>query len=476
MRILFVAAEASPLVKVGGLADVIGSLPNALAGLGHEVRLMMPQYGAIDVNQYPLVTVRERFDVPVGGGTEPASLRLDNLKKVFAYLVGNDGYFGGEQVYGGDDLNRFLFFSRAAFSIVGHLGWKPDVIHCHDWHTALLPMWLKKRRAPYATVFTIHNLAYQGRFDDDYLNASGLSQDWKDLNAGAPPPPYCFLGQGITWADLVTTVSETYAKEILNPEYGEGLDHLLRYRQKDLVGIVNGIDYEEYNPEKDPYIPARFSASTIARRAGNKLALQKQFNLPPDAQTPLIGMVQRLDDQKGIDILVEAIDTVLQEKAQLVIVGRGREHYEASLTEIAGRFPEQMGLFTGFDEAVARLAYAGCDIFLMPSRYEPCGLGQMIAMRYGAVPVVRHTGGLADTVPELSPDLGKGNGFVFKEYTPEAMIGAVKRSLETYRNRKAWTRVMERLMKQDFSWQNSAKKYEAAYKRVVDFPKLLTRQ
>lgn len=467
MRILFVAAEASPLVKVGGLADVIGSLPNALAGLGHEARLIMPQYGTVDTERFPLVTVRDKFDVLAPTGEKTASLRLANLKKVFAYLIGNGRYFGGRQVYGDNDLDRFLFFSRAVFSIVGHLGWRPDVIHCHDWHTALLPKWLKKQRTPYATVFTIHNLAYQGQFDDKYLDTSGLSQDWQDFPPGASPSPFCFLGQGITWADLVTTVSETYAKEILTPEYGEGLDHLLRYRRKDLVGIVNGIDYEEYNPEKDPYIPTRFGATTIARRAANKLALQKRFNLPEDTGTPLIGMVQRLDDQKGVDILVEAIDDILATQAQLVVVGKGREHYEASLTEIVSRYPGQMGLFTGFDEAVARLVYAGCDIFLMPSRYEPCGLGQMIAMRYGAVPVVRRTGGLADTVPELSADLSEGNGFVFDEYSPEAMVSAVKRSFEAYQNRTAWTSVMVRLMKQDFSWQHSARKYEAAYRRVM---------
>ncbi len=471
MRILFVAAEANPLAKVGGLADVIGSLPNALAGLGHEVRLIIPQYGCIDTNRFPTVTVTDKLEVPTAGGMQPASLRITNVKKVFTYLMGNERYFSGE-VYGGDDLNRFLFFSRAVFAVLPRLGWKPDIIHCHDWHTALLPMWLKKAGTPYASLFTIHNLAYQGLFDDNFLNVSGLRQDWKDFPAGSPPPPYNFLSQGIIWPDLVTTVSETYAREILTPEYGEGLNHILRYRQKDLVGIVNGIDYDDYNPEKDPYIPARFGSSSLEKRAGNKMALQKQFNLPVDAEIPVIGMVQRLDDQKGIDILGRAIDSIMQTKAQLVIVGQGREHYEAMLKESAGRYPRQIGLFTGFDEAVARLAYAGCDIFLMPSRYEPCGLGQMIAMRYGAIPVVRHTGGLVDTVPELSPDMSRGNGFVFRDYSTEALVSAVKKSLEAYKNTKAWLKIVERVMKLDFSWHNSAKKYEAAYKRAFDPRKL----
>jgi len=476
MRVLFIAAEASPLAKVGGLADVIGSLPNTLAGLGHEVRIMLPQYGSINTNEFPLVTVRDRSDVVAGAKMESASLKIASVKKVFAYLIGNDQYFGGNEIYGKDDLNRFLFFSRAVSAILPHLGWKPDVIHCHDWHTALLPMWLKKRCAPYATVFTIHNLAYQGAFGENFLEVSGLKEDWKDYPAGAPPPPDNFLCPGILWADLVTTVSETYAREILTPEYGAGLDHLLRYRQNDLIGIVNGIDYEEYNPEKDPYIRAKFSSSNLATRVTNKLALQKQFNLPQDAEIPVIGMVQRLDEQKGFDIVGKAIDTILQEKAQLVIVGRGREHYETELTEMATRYPQQMGLFIGFDEAIARLVYAGCDMFLMPSLYEPCGLGQMIAMRYGAVPVVRHTGGLVDTVPELSLDLSKGSGFVFKEYTPEALISAVARSREAYQNRKAWTQLMQRVMKLDFSWQNSAKKYESAYRRIVGSVKQVTKQ
>ena len=277
------------------------------------------------------------------------------------------------------------------------------------------------------------------------------------------------MSQGILWADLVTTVSETYAKEILTPEYGVGLDPLLRYRQKDLLGIVNGIDYEEYNPETDPHIRANYGSSTLERRVVNKLALQRQANLPQDAGMPLIGMVQRFDEQKGFDIVERALASIFEETdAQLVILGHGREQYENMLRQMASRYPGRMAVFITFDNSLAHLIYAGCDMFLMPSRFEPCGLGQQIAMRYGALPIVRHTGGLVDTVPELTPDLTEGRGFVFKDYTPESLIAAAIRGVGAFRNKSAWEGAVRRVMKLDFSWQASAAKYEAAYKRVLE--------
>jgi starch synthase len=468
VRILFVAAEASPLVKVGGLADVIGSLPNALTRLGHDVRLIIPQYGGINVSQYPLTTVKNKLDIAMMGKIESASLTVTTLKDgVPVYMIESSQYFGGKEIYGKDDLKRFLFFSRAVFEILLQLDWQPEIVHCHDWHASLAVMWLKKANYPCATIFTIHNLAYQGVFDEAFLVKSGLDNNW-DYPSGAPKPPLNFMSQGILWADLVTTVSETYAKEILTPEYGVGLDPLLRYRQKDLLGIVNGIDYEEYNPATDPYIRANYDSSTLERRVVNKLALQKQANLSQDAEIPLIGMVQRLDEQKGFDILEKAAGPILKEtKAQLVILGRGRKYYENMLSQIASKYPGQVALFIAFDNTLAHLIYAGCDMFLMPSRFEPCGLGQLISMRYGALPIVRHTGGLVDTVPELTPDLAQGNGFVFRDYAPEALITAVKESVDAFKNKKAWGGAMQRVMRLDFSWQASAAKYEAAYYKAI---------
>lgn len=469
MRVLFVASEATPFAKVGGLADVVGSLPKALTGLGHDVRVIIPKYGIIDVSRYPATPVKDNFRIPIMAKMERATLKFTTREdKVPLYMIENRRYFGGKEVYSENDLERFLFFSRAVSEILPRLDWQPEIVHCHDWHASLVVMWLKKAGYPYAKVFTIHNLAYQGAFDEAFLALSNLKEQWEDYPLDAPKPPLNFMSQGILWADLVTTVSVTYAKEIVTPEYGEGLDPLLRYRQKELLGIANGIDYAEYNPATDLHIPADYDSSTLERRITNKLALQRKANLPEDAETPLIGMVQRLDEQKGFDILEKAAESILKEtKAQLVILGRGREHYENMLRQIASRYPQQVALFIAFDNPLAHLIYAGCDMFLMPSRFEPCGLGQLIAMRYGSLPIVRHTGGLVDTVPEFTPDLSKGSGFVFRDYTPEALIAAVKKAVDAFGNKRGWHQAMQRVMRLDFSWQASAKKYEAAYQKVL---------
>ncbi|MFH0768959.1 MAG: glycogen/starch synthase [Chloroflexota bacterium] len=467
MKILFVAAEMSPLAKVGGLADVTGSLPQALIGLGHDVRVMIPQYGTIDFSRYPLTPVEGKFKVPIMGNNELANLNLTMIKdKVPVYTIENQKYFGGDKVYGENDLERFLFFSRAVFEILPELEWQPEIVHCHDWHTALAVMWLKRHLNLKKVVFTIHNLAYQGAFDEAFLVKSELKSCWMDSRSGALEPPLNFLSQGILWADLVTTVSKTYSQEILTPQYGEGLDALLRlrYRQRDFVGIVNGIDYEEYNPETDPHIEANYNSKTVEKRIVNKLALQKRAGLPQDAGIPLFGMVQRLDEQKGLDLLEKAAELLLADShVQLVVLGKGREHYEDMLSHIATRYPQKVALFAAFDNSLAHLIYAACDLFLMPSRFEPCGLGQLIAMRYGALPLVRHTGGLVDTVPEFTPNLEKGNGFVFREYTPEALATAFKQGVKAFNNQEAWHQVIRRVMKLDFSWRASARKYETFY-------------
>jgi len=468
MKILFIAAEATPLAKVGGLADVVGSLPTALIELGHDVRLMIPQYGTIDLSPYSVSHLEDNFGVRSMGKVESAGLNITTIKhKVPVYMVENKTYFGRDDVYSRNDLERFLFFSRAVFEILPQLDWQPEVVHCHDWHTALAVMLVKKRPNPPAMIFTIHNLAYQGVFDKSFLAESGLENDWRDYPSDAPKPPPNLMSQGILWADLVTTVSETYAKQIVTPEYGEGLDSLLRYRQKDLLGIVNGLDYEEFNPEIDPYLQVNYNSTSIERRTLNKLALQKRANLPQDADIPLIGMVQRLDEQKGFDILEKAADHLLTEtRAQFFILGKGRERYENVLKRIAAKYPEQVAAFITFDNPLAHLIYAGCDLFLMPSRFEPCGLGQLIAMRYGALPLVRHTGGLADTVLELTPDLEDGSGFIFRDYTSEALIAVVRQGIEAFKNKVAWHQAMRRVMKRDFSWRASAVKYERAYRQI----------
>ena len=470
MRILFVAAEATPLAKVGGLGDVIGSLPKALNLLGHDVRVIMPRYGIIDVAKYQVTTVIDNLIVQTMKVSKPVALRLAELPQgIKIYLVDNDDFSNSQEVYGKNDLQRFFFFCQAVLEILPKLEWQPEIVHCHDWHTALIPWWLKKSNYRYSSVFTIHNLAYQGSFDSAFLSAFGLKQSWRERPRGAPEPPLNFMAQGILWADVVTTVSETYAKEILTPEYGNGLDAILRYRREKLFGIVNGIDYGEYNPATDALIPSNYDASNLDRKAANKLALQRQARLPQDAEMPVVGMVSRLDEQKGLDIIFKGLDALLTDaQAQLVVLGRGRGKYHKLLKQAAGKYPRQIASFNTFDDALAHLTYAGSDIYLMPSRFEPCALGQMVAMRYGTVPVVRNTGGLADTVQNLTPNLSEGNGFVFQDYTADAMIGALNRALTAYSTQRGkWHGVMKRIMALDFSWQSSAKKYESIYRKAL---------
>ena len=465
MKILFIASEASPLVKVGGLADVTGSLAMALQDLGHEPYLILPKYSSIKT---PVQDIQgKKVAISFMGYSEPATLKKTMLKgKIPVYLVENQRYFGVEEIYAQGELERFLFFSLSIPDVISQLELRPDIVHCHDWHTALVPLWLKKAKIALSCIFTIHNLAYQGPFDQQFFLRSGLSPVWQEyIPADAPRPSLNFMSQGILLADIVTTVSLTYASEILTPQYGEGLEQLLNYRRDELYGIVNGIDYDEYNPATDPYLERNYDSNTIERRVENKLALQRKGGLPQNSDIPLFGMVSRLDEQKGIDLLLQAIDPFITEtRAQLVILGEGREHYHKLLAEVALKYTDRISVFIAYDERFARLIYGGCDIFLMPSRFEPCGLGQLIAMRYGAIPVVRHTGGLVDTVKDMAE--GSGNGFVFQNYNALEMLEAIKRAEESFYHQAEWQNLMRQNMKLDFSWKASARKYEEIYLRA----------
>jgi starch synthase len=465
MKILFTASEAFPLAKVGGLADVTSSLAIALQDLGHEPCLILPRYRSIKASIEDIQG--KNVIVNFMGHYEQVALKMTRLKKrIPVYLVENDDYFGTEEIYTQDDLKRFLLFSLSIPAIISQLDFRPDIIHCHDWHTALVPLWLKKARMKLPCIFTIHNLAYQGSFDQQFSSDSGLSSVWQEyISVSAPRPPLNFMSQGILLADIVTTVSSTYASETLTPQYGEGLEQLLNYRRNELYGIVNGIDYDEYNPATDPYLERNYDSTTIERRADNKPALQRKSGLPQNSDIPLFGMVSRLEEQKGIDLLLQAIDQfIVETRAQLVILGEGREHYHKLLAEAALKYPERLSAIIARDEQLAHLIYGSSDIFLMPSHFEPCGLGQLIAMRYGAIPVVRHTGGLADTVKDVAK--GNGNGFVFKNYTALEMLGAMKRAEESFYHREEWKNLMRHNMKLDSSWKASARKYEEIYLRA----------
>jgi len=465
MKILFIASEAFPFAKVGGLADVTSSLAIALQDLGHDPCLILPRYGSIKA---PVQDVRRgNFVASFMGHHEQVALKMARLKKrIPVYLVENDHYFGTEEIYTKDELKRFLFFSLSIPTIISQLDLHADIIHCHDWHTALVPLWLKKAKMKLPCIFTIHNLAYQGSFDQQFFLDSGLSSVWQEYTpVSAPRPSLSFMSQGVLLADLVTTVSPTYASEILTPQYGEGLEQLLNHRRNQLHGIVNGIDCDEYNPASDHYLERNYDSTTIERRGKNKLALQKKSGLPESSDIPLFGMVSRLEEQKGIDLLLQAIDQfIVETKAQLVILGQGREHYHKLLAEAALKYPERVSVFIANDERLARLIYGGSDIFLMPSRFEPCGLGQLIAMRYGAIPVVRHTGGLADTVKDVAE--GNGNGFVFQNSTALEMLEAIKRAEDSFYHREGWENLMRHNMKLDFSWKSSGGKYEEIYLRA----------
>ncbi len=470
MKILFIASEVAPMAKVGGLADVVGSLPKALRTMGHDVRILIPQYASLDTEHFPLVPAIEDFKLSFLGKALSVNLNRTTCNEVPVYMLQSSQYFGTGGIYGTFDLERFFFFSRAVFEIMPELDWQPEILHCHDWLTSLVILWQKKANYPYSTVFTIHNLAYQGFFDQYYMNTHDLKKDWDFFPPDTPRPSYSFMSQAILWADLVTTVSETYAQEITTPEFGVGLDSLLRYRfaSGKLIGIVNGIDDEYWNPQSDDYLPVNFSSASMKKRALNKIALQKVAGLPVNSNIPLIGMIQRMDEQKGIDIAGQGIEPIIRETgAQFVILGRGQEHYENVLKQIGVRYPQQASVFIAFEESLAHLIYAGSDMFLMPSHFEPCGLGQMIAIRYGALPIVRHTGGLVDTVPKFNAELTKGNGFVFHEYTSTALIAAVKEAIEAFKDKKAWLQAMQRVNKLDFSWQSSAQKYETAYRQIL---------
>lgn len=486
LKILLVSAEAVPFAKVGGLADVAGSLPRALRQLGHDARLALPKYGRINEAKFGLTKALDSLPVPAGSDRERRPELVEGLVSIFestvegmpAYLVGNDKYFGRQEVYGyDDDGERFVFFCRATLEMLKKLGWQPDVIHCNDWHTGIIPNWLQTiyRDDPFfadtATVFTIHNLAYQGIFGPELLAFAGLA------DYGLIPHPtddglsrlVVLMARGILFADAINTVSEKYAQEILTPEYGERLHPILAQRQDHLFGILNGLDYEVWNPATDRDIVVNYDVDSLDRRVENKLALQREAGLPPDPDILLVGIISRLADQKGFDILAEAIDQLMEMDLQFVLLGTGDELYYRVFANVAAKYQGQAAVFLKFDAALARRIYAGSDAFLMPSRFEPCGLGQLIAMRYGSVPIVRSTGGLADTVDDYDPATGQGNGFAFSDYSEEALLAAVERALETYRRKDTWRTLLGQGMRADFSWQTSARKYVELYQKALEF-------
>ena len=478
LRILYVTAEASPFAKVGGLADVAGSLPKSLRELGHDVRVIMPRYGRISSETYHLEPVLDAFQVPLPGGDEPANLlKIDLEGGVPVYMVESEHYFGREGIYGyPDDGERFIFFCRAALEAVRMLDWSPDIVHCNDWHTAIIPSMVKTTYdkdpiyAGSATVFTIHNLAYHGIFDQKLLAMTGLGGGFLRPQIGDRSDQIDLMSQGILYAEVVNTVSPTYAQEILTPEYGEGLDAVLKYRKARIFGILNGLDTQFFNPATDPHLAVQYDLDSLERKVENKLALQRVGNLEEDPAIPIVGIVSRLADQKGFDLLELIIEPLLVETGlQLVLLGTGDQHYQDLFRRIGQRYAGQVAIALTFDVGLAQRIYAGADMFLMPSRYEPCGLGQMIAMRYGTIPIVRRTGGLADTVADYQPASREGNGFVFENYTSQACFVAIVRAIEAYRRPDEWHLLQSRGMQADLTWAASAQRYVELYQKALEF-------
>ncbi|MCX7795505.1 MAG: glycogen synthase [bacterium] len=467
MKVFFVASEVNPFVKVGGLADVAGALPKALASLGCEVYVVMPMYRQVSLDSYDVTEFVKDLDVPLGYGNETASIKRISLSdNVSLYLVDNGAYFQRETLYNfPDDPRRFIFFSRASFELAKILG--PDIIHCNDWHTALLPGYVKYfwDRRQVGTLFSIHNLAYQGLCDRDMFIYSGLPDIAFNPEGVEFYGKFNIMKSGIVYSDMINTVSPTYAEEIKTPEFGCGLDGLLRSRADVLVGILNGIDEEEFNPQIDRYLLVRFSSDSLEKKEENKKFLLGELGLVYDENVPVISFIGRLWDQKGIDIIIQAIPELMSRDVYLIILGTGSEYYHQVLNQFKEQYPDKISINLKFDNRLAHLIYGGSDFLLMPSRFEPCGLGQMIAMKYGTIPVVRGVGGLKDTVKENE------TGFVFFDYTYNALLESIDRAINLYNDKDRLNIMRKRIMLEDHSWNNSAKIYLDTYNKILELKK-----
>lgn len=484
MNIVFASSEVYPFAKTGGLGDVVGTLPKAIRQLGHEVIVFLPNYAQIEHSKYFINYVHEVGGMPirVDGRTHWVHLHMAHLpgSDVKCYFVDYPEYFHKDQIYigGNEEDVRFILFSKAVIESLQRLQFKPDIIHCNDWQTGLIPLYIKdnyswdKMFEKTATVITIHNIGYQGRFPKETMFKAEISEDLFYENSPIEVwNGICFLKAGLMYADALNTVSPTYANETMTSEYGEGLEGVLQYRKKDYVGILNGVDYSVWNPENDKYIPFHYSVKDMKGKEEIKKYLLGRCDLPYDKNVPLIGIVSRLVPQKGFDILAEALPSLMGLDAQWVILGTGETHYENMFKHLAYSYPQKVYSHIGYNNAFSHIIEAGADMFLMPSKYEPCGLNQIYSLKYGTVPLVRKTGGLADTVLDWDDRCHKGKedgtGFSFNDYSGYALHKSVERAVNTYKNSpKAWKKIQQNGMKTNYSWETSAKEYLALYKKA----------
>jgi starch synthase len=488
LNVLFLSSEVEPFAKTGGLADVAGALPQRIRELDHEVRVMMPRYGSINERKSHLHEMIRLKDIAVPVGTKEyhagvkSSFLTDAHNKVQVYFLENTHFYGRSGIYVhpdtkkdyADNDERFIFYCRSVLEVLKRLGWAPDIIHCNDWPTGLVPAYLKTlyKGDPFfkdtRSVFTIHNMAYQGVFPKASFPKTGLPPELFSQSGVEAYGSLNFLKAGLVYADALTTVSERYAEEIQSTEeMGSGLQGVVQTRRGSLTGILNGVDYSLWDPAVDVLIPHRYDIRTADLKVENKKALCARMGLPFQEQTPIAGIISRLADQKGFDILGEALEDMLKLDMQVVVLGVGEKKYHDMLEHAAHKHPKQVAIKLAFDNDLAHLIEAGSDMFLMPSKYEPCGLNQIYSLRYGTVPVVRATGGLDDTIEDVVASTGHGTGFKFKVYAAGDFLRAVTRAVHAFADQNLWRRIMKNGMAKDFSWETSAKKYVALYRGLV---------
>ncbi|MBL7156991.1 MAG: glycogen synthase GlgA [Candidatus Omnitrophica bacterium] len=464
MNILFASTEVTPFAKTGGLADVSGSLPKALSGISCQVKVIMPFYKSVKAMGMRLTP----FSV---GEFNFLKYKEGDIEYIF---VSNDGYYERDNLYSEphgdypDNYLRFSYFSRSIASYATGSDFKPDVINCNDWQTGLVPLYLKIKNKNIKTLFTIHNIGYQGLFKKDAFDEIGIPRKFYTVDGIEYYGKVSFLKAGIVYSSAISTVSKGYKREIMTPEFGCGMDGILRTRGSDVYGILNGVDYSEWDPEKDKHIAESYNSDRIEKKAECKKDLVKSVNMPAETlKRPLIGVISRLAEQKGIDLIVEAAEEIIKLGASIIILGTGDEKYNSLCSGIASQHPGYISSHITFDNALAHKIEAGCDMFIMPSRYEPCGLNQLYSLKYGTLPIVRATGGLDDTIVDLSSDKDGGNGIKFRNATKNDMLDAVSRAIELYKDKSEWQKILKRIMKQDFSWKTSAFQYKKLYESLL---------
>ena len=477
-NILFASSEAVPYMKTGGLADVVGSLPRYFNKEEYDVRVILPKYACMDKKFLPELTFVCHFYVNLNWRRQYVGIFKSEFKGVTYYFVDNEFYFAGNNPYNNiyEDVEKFAYFSKAVLESLPYLEFTPDIIHCNDWQTGLLPVFLHTSYGSdrfyenIKTVYSIHNMKFQGRWKiQEVMDITGLPKQIFNANELESYGDANYLKGGIVYADAVSMVSPSYANEITTPEGGEGLDGLMQARRNVLYGILNGLDYEEYNPLKDPYIEYHFSKDDMANKRMNKIQLQKTLGLPISDDTFMIGIVSRMTDQKGFDLIAYVMEEMLNSMdVQFAVLGTGEARYEDMFRYFQDKYPDKVHAYIGYSEERANQIYAACDAFLMPSLFEPCGLSQLMSMRYGTLPIVRETGGLKDTVEPYNEFENTGTGFSFTEYNAHDMLHVIRYAYEIYNERpEQWKAMMKRAMEQDFSWDASAREYEKMYEEIL---------